>query len=183
MQNRSRNYWVISDTHFSHAGILGFTDRRGNPVREFDDVSHMNETMIDNWNRVVQDGDYVYHLGDVAFGGEDQLSKIMPRLKGKKSLVVGNHDNIKRIAAAGVFRKIELWKMWKDFDLVMTHVPLHMAEVGNHYEKYNFNVHGHIHTDDSPTDRHVNVCVEKINYTPINLETLADRVKKIRSAW
>jgi len=37
------------------------------------------------------------------------------------------------------------------------------------------NVHGHIHQNPSPTEFHRCVCVEQINYTPINIEELRVR--------
>ena len=40
--------FVISDTHFNHAGILEFKDYIGKPVRDFDSVDQMNECMFDN---------------------------------------------------------------------------------------------------------------------------------------
>ena len=99
----ARDIWVISDTHFDHANILTFTDKVGKQTRNFDDVNHMNEHMIDRWNSVVKPGDKVYHLGDVLFGTrkEEWMNKNFPRLNGQKRLVVGNHDNIKFHAAGG----------------------------------------------------------------------------------
>ena len=39
--------FFTSDTHFNHANIIRFCNR------PFKDVSHMNEAIISNWNRVV----------------------------------------------------------------------------------------------------------------------------------
>jgi len=174
----ARDIWVISDTHFDHANILTFSDKVGKPCRgSFADVEDMNEQMIANWNSVVKPGDKVYHLGDVVFGTRKQewMDKNFPRLNGQKRLVVGNHDNIKFHAAGGWWGKIELWRMFPEFGLLLTHVPVHNSTLG---ESHRFgdgpmtNVHGHIHQNPSPTPNHRCVSVEQIDYTPINIEEL-----------
>lgn len=90
------NIWIISDTHFNHKNILGFTDSEGKKFRGdlFKDVSDMNEQMIYNWNSVIKPEDKVYHLGDVYFGSQPEADAILSRLMGKKRLIVGNHDCI-----------------------------------------------------------------------------------------
>ena len=173
----ARNIWVISDTHFNHAGILNFTDREGRPTRgdRFTDVTDMDEQMIANWNSVVKPGDKVYHLGDVLFGVDKPawLDANFKRLNGKKRLVVGNHDNIKLLG--NYFSEVMLWRMFPEFGLLLTHVPVHNSTLG---ESHRFgdgpmmNVHGHIHQNPAPSANHRCVSVEQINYTPINIEEL-----------
>lgn len=173
----ARDIWVISDTHFDHANILNFTDKVGKPTRNFDDVNHMNEHMIDCWNSVVKPGDKVYHLGDVLFGIRKQewMDTNFPRLNGQKRLVVGNHDNIKFHAAGGWWGKIDLWRQFSEFGLLLTHVPVHnstLKETHRWGDAPMVNVHGHIHQNPSPTDQHRCVSVEQIDYTPVNIEEL-----------
>lgn len=167
--------WVISDTHFQHANILKFKDEDGNAFRgdRFKDVSHMDETMIENWNRVVGTGDTIYHLGDVFFGSKEGFQKIWPRLNGKKRLILGNHDDPKFLAP--FFQKIEVWRVWNDLGIVFSHVPLHESALMRGVEKGGerlINVHGHIHQNASPRGPYRCVCVEHIDYTPIHIEKL-----------
>lgn len=75
-----------SDTHFNHANIISSCHR------PFNSLEHMNETLIANWNNVVQRNDIVFHLGDFSFGGAAQWAKIRSRLNGRIYLIVGNHD-------------------------------------------------------------------------------------------
>jgi len=160
--------WVISDTHFSHHNIV----HKFQPTRPFDDVDHMNEMLIENWNKVVKPGDKVYHLGDVLFGQKEKFPPIWTRLNGKKRLVVGNHDDVKYLAAGNFFEKIMLWR-WFD-NLLFTHVPVHLSAIkearGGVSES--INVHGHTHFNGSPEGPYKSVCVELINYTPIHVEEL-----------
>ena len=172
-----KNIWVISDTHFDHANILRFADDAGNLIRgaRFTSVDEMNEHMIDRWNSVVKPGDKVYHLGDVVFGDkEGWMKRHWNRLNGRKRLVVGNHDNIKLMSSGGWFDKVELWRMFPEFGLLLTHVPVHASTLGEHRfdGQLMLNVHGHIHQNASPAGNYRCVCVEQTDYTPVNIEDL-----------
>ena len=78
--------YFTSDTHFYHSNIIGFCKR------PFKNVEDMNETLIENWNRVVGQDDIVFHLGDFCLGGSHEWTKILNRLNGKIYLILGNHD-------------------------------------------------------------------------------------------
>jgi calcineurin-like phosphoesterase family protein len=121
--------------------------------------------MVDRWNSVVKATDIVYHLGDVYFG---QGHKVLRRLNGRKRLILGNHDNGKASYLQCCFEKILMWRMFPEFNCVLTHVPIH--ESGMY--KVHYNLHGHIHQNASPTDRHINCSVEVQNYTPRPIEEL-----------
>lgn len=158
----AKDIWLISDTHFGHENILKFEPE----YRNFKDVSHMNECLIENWNSVVKPRDKVYHLGDVFFGDKEKFKTLWPRLNGKKRLIVGNHDDIKFLSSGGFFQKVMLWRIFKEFDMVLTHVPIHP----DNYRKVSWNVHGHTHSQGSPKGNYKSVCCEMINNTPIHIE-------------
>jgi len=174
-----KNIWLISDTHFFHSNILKFTDDNGELIRGklFDTVEQMNECMLDNWNSVVKPGDIVYHLGDVMMGNKEEFKKYWKQLNGSKRLIVGNHDDIKWMAQNELFAKIHMWRMFTEFGLLLTHVPIHESGLRrgaptDETAPMLLNIHGHIHQNPSPTEHHRCVCVEHINYTPINIEEL-----------
>lgn len=164
-----RTIFIISDTHFGHENILGFKQENGELVRSFHDVHDMNETMVENWNKVVGDSDIVYHLGDVFFG---KGHEVLPRLKGKKRLVVGNHDNPKSEHIMKHFSKISVWREFKDFNCLLTHVPVHESSLYN--RKYN--LHGHVHNGNHrgliEDERYINCCVEVNDYRPRAIEDI-----------
>lgn len=162
-----RNIFIVSDTHFGHSNILKFTDSEsGNLIRPgFSCVEDMNEAMVDRWNSVVRDQDIIYHLGDVYFGDGH---KVLKRLRGRKRLILGNHDNGKASYLQCAFEKVLMWRMFPEFNCVLTHVPIH--ESGMY--KVQYNLHGHIHQNKSPTDRHINCSVEVQDYTPKSIEEL-----------
>lgn len=168
--------WVTSDTHFNHANILNFKDDKGNPVRSFSSVEEMNETMIERWNEVVKPHDQIIHLGDVFFGHIDWVVNNWHRLNGKKRLIVGNHDDIPNIVKRDMFQKVEMWRVFNENNLLLTHVPVSHQTIFHdrvaHNKKPLTNVHGHIHNNDSPQGRYFNVCVEKTDYRPVHLDEL-----------
>lgn len=169
------NIFVISDTHFNHANILKFTGKNGDYFRKFNDLNHMNEVIIDNWNKIVKPQDKIYHLGDVYFGGQQDAEKILSRLNGKKRLIVGNHDVIygKGNILQKYFQKLYMWRLFKEFNMLLTHVPVHETS----FRKVEYNVHGHIHEKDSPGKQYINVCVEKTGYAPVNIEDVIRKYK------
>jgi calcineurin-like phosphoesterase family protein len=165
----TRNIFIISDTHFGHENMLNFTDSNtGAKVRTFYDVHDMDEHMIDRWNKTVKDHDIIYHLGDVyfAYGRE-----ILPRLRGRKRLILGNHDNGKDQNLHRYFEKIMMWRMFPEFNCLLTHVPVHESALF----KVEYNLHGHIHQNPSPTARHINCCVEVQDYMPKSIEELVPK--------
>jgi len=164
----SRNIYVISDTHFGHDNILRFKRKDGSPVRPFTSTQDMNDVIIQNWNSIVRDCDIVYHLGDVYFG---QGHKVLPNLKGRKRLILGNHDDGKCKYLQQYFQKIMVWRNFPEFNCVLSHVPLHESSLN----KVQYNIHGHIHEKQSPSPRHINCSVEVTGYKPVNIEDLIKR--------
>lgn len=75
-----------SDTHFGHRNIINLSNR------PFNDVTHMNEMLVVNWNTVVCPDETVFHLGDVALGPIRESLQYIKRLNGTKFQIVGNHD-------------------------------------------------------------------------------------------
>ena len=164
-----RNIFIISDTHFGHENILKFVDSEEKPLRHFSDIYDMNEHMIDRWNKTVKDEDIVYHLGDVYFG---KGHEVLPRLRGRKRLVLGNHDNAKSEYLQKHFQKIMMWREFPDFNCVLTHVPIHESSL----YKRKYNLHGHVHKGSHrgliEDERYINCCVEVRDYMPVAIEEL-----------
>ena len=78
------NYF-ITDKHFGHENTIRMCER------PFDNIEQMNQKLIENWNSKVKGNDHVYILGDIFFRCEEP-KPILRILKGKKHLIVGNHD-------------------------------------------------------------------------------------------
>lgn len=78
--------FFTSDQHFGHFNIIRLSHR------PFASLDEMNETMIARWNAKVRDKDTVYVLGDLFFRAAT-VAPILRQLKGRKHLVLGNHDH------------------------------------------------------------------------------------------
>ncbi len=182
--------WFISDHHFNHANILTFKDNFGRLIRPgFKDIEHMNEHLIQQHNKVVEKGDKVYFGGDIG----RHVAPFLLRMNGRKRLILGNHDDKLDPGVFKCFDKVLSWRFFGDQQhrFVVSHYPLHPmsfeyrgAKRGSEMKKGCFNLHGHIHEkmvmkDGQPDLRYLNICVEKLDYTPISMEevqrTLARR--------
>ena len=83
------NYWFTGDTHWYHKNIIKHAKR---PFA-LDDISSMNEALIEAWNIVVNPGDVVYHVGDFAWTDSvDLVEELIKQLNGQIHIVYGNHD-------------------------------------------------------------------------------------------
>lgn len=85
MEEGMQMIFFTADTHFGHGNVIQLCDR------PFSSVEETDETMIQNRNGRVSGNDTVYILGDVFFRNAN-AQDILKRLKGKKRLIVGNHD-------------------------------------------------------------------------------------------
>lgn len=167
------NKWFISDTHFFHANILKFVDDKGHRIRPFNSLEEMHETMVERWNGLIKDNDFVYHLGDVTFQYHRPFQELMYRLKGDKRLIVGNHDKLKQEGLLKHFSKVMFWHGFKEEDFTATHFPMLLGSLRDGH----FNVHGHIHQSHMEDLHYINVSVEVRNYFPVNIDTIVEEIK------
>lgn len=174
--------YLISDTHFGHANILTFRGLDGELIRPgFKNVCDMDRTIINNWNSIVNPDDKIYHLGDVTFG-KIFLDDIMPRLNGKKVLILGNHDKLKMSDYMKHFKSIYTTRLLDtipgtDTRFLLSHYPLHPSTF-DYGMKNCINVHGHIHEKTLNDPRYLNVSVERIGYKPVSLMEAYNMVEK-----
>lgn len=162
--------WVISDTHFYHTNIIKYCDR------PFANAEEMDETIIHNWNSVVKPDDFVWHLGDFAFGkgSIERIEEYVKRLNGKIMLIRGNHDR----ETKSWYQRRGIWNVkggeyWEyEKGVLLSHRP--------YPTKYPMiNIYGHVHNLMGITGTNYRcVCVEQINYTPIDLQQLIKDIKR-----
>jgi calcineurin-like phosphoesterase family protein len=151
--------WIISDTHFFHENIGRYCDR----------PAGWQETIIENWNRLIQPDDVVFHVGDLALGKKENIEGLVPLLKGRLHLMRGNHDR----RGNGFYRRLGITLVPDPYrtdrplglTLIFSHRPIVPLEPGV------INLHGHIHNSQAPElgGRHVNLCVEVREYRPWRL--------------
>lgn len=166
------NTFLISDTHFGHGNSLNFKRNDGTPLRPFETVEEMDETIVERWNAVVHSNDRVYLLGDIAIkrAGLQTLS----RLKGRMVLVKGNHDIWKLSDFLPYFDDIRGSHKLDNF--ILSHIPIHPESLARWTSG---NIHGHLHSnyvmrDDGEWDtRYFNVSVESPHRKLINVQEFA----------
>ena len=134
--------FFIADTHFGHANIIKMCHR------PFADVDEMDQTMIELWNKRVSGADTVYIVGDLMFRCQDPEA-ILRQLKGKKHLILGNHDGTwtSKVEAEKYFDSVENMMEISDgkHGITLCHYPLLTWK----HSVRSYMIHGHIHNDTS----------------------------------
>jgi calcineurin-like phosphoesterase family protein len=180
--------FLVSDTHFGHAGVCRFTREDGvTKLRPWTDPDEMDEEMVRRWNDRVRPSDKVYHLGDVVINR--RALKTLHRLNGDKVLIRGNHDIFPDVEYREYFRELRAYHVMNG--MILSHIPLHEASLG----RFGVNIHGHLHATrvkkargyDVKTNtmlysneidpRYHCVCVEQTDYTPILFEDVIKRIE------
>lgn len=108
----NRKIWFVGDLHFGHHNVINYCNR------PYKDVFEMNESITKIWNETVSENDTVYVLGDFSLNAK-YVEMYLPRLNGKKILIVGNHD--------------KPFKEWEKDGLLFHH-----GERTNRYLKFGF---------------------------------------------
>ena len=179
--------FLVSDTHFGHAGVCRFTRNDGvTKLRPFDTPEEMDEFMVEAWNARVRPNDKVYHLGDVVMSRRS-LS-IMDRLNGDKVLIRGNHDIFKDEDYRKYFRELRAYHVMNG--MILSHIPIHSESLG----RFGVNIHGHTHANrvmrparvleefidhgcTTIDERYHCVCVEQTDFAPILFEDVVKRIE------
>jgi len=148
--------YITSDTHFGHKNIVrGVTNWRTQdgevPVdstRDFQTIEQMNQRLIDGINGVVGQDDTLIMLGDVSFGGFDNIGIFLERLVCHNiHLILGNHDTHidkdrdfvqKRFLSVQHYLEVNI----EGKDFVLCHYPL---QSWNGLNKGIIHLHGHVH--------------------------------------
>jgi calcineurin-like phosphoesterase family protein len=173
--------FLVSDTHFGHAGVCRFTRDDGvTKLRPWDDAAEMDEAMIEAWNERVRPNDKVYHLGDVVINRRAMAT--LSRLNGDKVLIRGNHDIFRDDEYRKYFRELRAYHVMNG--LILSHIPIHEESLG----RFGTNIHGHLHSNRvMKLDTYLNrkivdvryhcVCVEQTpDFAPILFEDVLKRI-------
>lgn len=141
------NYY-ISDTHFGHVGALTFDNR------PFATIEESDRALIENWNARVTNNDNVYIIGDFAFRNEKPEEWYLAQLKGKKYLVIGNHDKklLKNEKAMSYFEGVDKMMHVTDdrHQICLCHFPI--AEWFG-FRKGHHHIYGHIHANEDEVSK------------------------------
>lgn len=158
--------WFTSDQHFYHKRIIEICDR------PFVNEEQMRAELIKRHNQTVKKSDKVFFLGDFMLGKDKQnLEMIVKSLNGHKTLILGNHDDlkVKDYYAAG-FDFVSKYPVIINKYYMLSHAPLFLTPAMPYY-----NVFGHVHNDmryETETSHSLCVCVERHDYRPCKVKGL-----------
>ena len=167
--------FYTADPHFGHANILKLCNR------PFDTIEEMNEALIEKWNAKVSGSDTVYIVGDIFFRCSDP-EPILSRLKGKKILIIGNHDSswMDKIDLQKYFVEIADFKVITNgkYAITLCHYPLLTWK----HQRKSYMIHGHIHADTTDDFFPLICCREKVlnagmdinGFEPVTFEELLE---------
>jgi len=163
----AENEFVISDNHLGHRGILGLEPES----RAFCSIEEHDLAQVRAHNSVIHSNKcVVWFLGDVVWNayGFRSLSK----MRGRKYLVLGNHDTYPADRYLKYFSKV--FGVASVGEFILSHVPVHPCQ----FTRYKGNIHGHLHSKVVGDNHYENVCVERVGFTPVPLDTVIDNIRK-----
>ncbi len=172
----------ISDLHFGHRNVIGFDHR------PFASVGEMDHVLIQLWNGRVQEDDEVFIIGDFAYHNDKSEEWYLRQLKGRKHLVIGNHDTqlLKNGKAMSYFETVEKMMHVEDQgnQICLCHFPI---LEWNGYYKGHYHIYGHIHNRRQDTYEIMKTREKALNagcminhYTPASLNELIRNNKAFR---
>lgn len=174
--------FFISDTHFGHKNIIKHCSR------PYETVEAMDEGFIEKWNRKVGKLDTVYIIGDFVWN-KSKVPYYAERLKGKKILIAGNHDETwtrkKGHPNFSCFEEVADYKFERanNHSLTLCHYP--MVEWRNSRKEdapyIGYMIHGHIHNNYSDEYRYMlrhhnalNAGADVNNFEPVTFEEMIE---------
>ena len=163
--------YYISDLHFGHRNVIGMDGR------PFETIEEMDE-------------DDVYIVGDFAYRNGNTASWYLRQLKGRKRLVIGDHDRLTIQDAKAMEYFISVEKMIRvvDNDRVVSLCHFPVAEWDGK-RRGGCHVHGHLHNrrDEvyefmSRFDKALNAGCMLNGYHPVTLDELIENNLRFREA-
>lgn len=172
--------FYISDLHLGDERIFTLCHR------PFTSLDEMETSLIQKWNNKVNDGDDIYVLGDLADGSAERIAAFFSKTKGKKHLIVGNHDEdfVKEYVSTRSFASIEHLAYVDDRGrkICVCHYPLMDWFSGR---ETIYHVYGHIHNKTEQNGKMYadiknyyadkpafNASVDVIGFEPVTLDEL-----------
>ena len=148
--------YVCSDLHLGHINLAL-------NLRGFHTVGDHDQYIIDSWNAIIKKRDVVWILGDITMETKKHYH-LLSKLNGMKNVVLGNHDLPKDIHYLQKYVN-KICGVYEYKNLILTHMPVDISVMA--HNKWLKNIHGHDHHNEYISDRHFNVTMEAIRFTPV----------------
>lgn len=159
-------YWS-ADLHFGHKNIIKYCNR------PFKSIEEMDNTIVENFSKILKPEDDLWLLGDTSFTGRD-MREYLPKIPGRKHMIRGNHDP--RDFDRNLFVGIHDVKMIKvgEQSIFMSHYA-HRQWPQSHYGTWH--LYGHDHGTLEDFGMSTDVGVDSWEFKPVSLEQLKERFK------
>ena len=163
--------FLISDLHLGHANIIRYCAR---PFF-FPDFREMDHVLIKNWNYTISPSNRVYYLGDLRYGrAAASAGYYRNKLRGRISLIQGNHDIQESDAAPMIFLE------HGGFRFCLVHDP---SDAPKRFDGWI--IHGHQHNNNlrcypfiNFEHRRINVSAEVLGYVPVSLNHICNLIRE-----
>jgi len=158
--------FFTADPHYDDDYILEFTRK------QFENVDVMNKTMLSNCICLTKN-DTLIVIGDFCSRGSEYLNvyrKLLSKIRGKKILVLGNHDKLDpfQYIDVGFYSVHTHLEMTIDgIDVVIVHNPSYSC-----IDRSKLFLCGHTHDLFKVRKNVISLCVELWNYTPVKWDTI-----------
>lgn len=166
--------YLMADPHFEDENMLRYAGRN------FDNVGSMNLAMIKNSMCIGHD-DTLIIIGDFCPKDSRYLNlyrHILSKIKGKKILVLGNHDKLDpfQYIDVGFYSVHTHLEMTLDgIEIFIIHDPSHSC-----MDRSKLFLCGHTHDLFKVRKNCISLCVELWNYSPVAWTTIKDLYMEMR---
>ena len=173
--------YFTSDFHFMHDKDFIYEPRG------FSSVHEMNETIIKNFNEVMDWTDTLYILGDCFLNDNEEGMKLMRRVSGNKQHIIwGNHDTDTRkllMLNEGWDGEYAAILNYKGYHFYLSHYPTITSnyDVDKPLKRRVINLCGHTHTQDKFSDMDkgliYHVELDAHNNYPVLIDDIIEDIK------
>lgn len=172
--------YFTSDLHFCHDRQFIYGPRGFNSIKEHD------ETIVKNWNSIVQSDDTVYILGDLMLNNNEKGIEYLRQLNGFKFFIRGNHDtdNRKQLYQDNGILSIgdAHYMKYNGYHFYLSHYPTLTGNLEKEsLKQMTLNLFGHTHQKDKfYEDRPYMYCVglDAHNCFPVSIDTIIEDMKE-----
>ena len=177
--------YYTSDLHLGHSNVIKHCNR------PFANADEMDAVLIKNWNDKVSRNDIVYIVGDFLFRAKRPVEEYLCELKGKKHLIIGNHEKY-------WMRKVDLEKWFLSVtpmlficdaghSATLCHYPM-MSWPG--MSKDGYMIYGHIHNNTNvdywpliaSRNQMLNAGVDINGFAPVTLHEMIESNQRFKES-
>jgi calcineurin-like phosphoesterase family protein len=171
LNSNEHNIWFTADYHIGHANILKYCNR------PFQDVEEMDESILENFDSLIEKNSIIFFLGDIAFG-DDLTRRVLTLMlqKGEVHFIRGNHDmrylkTIEQLAGSvNDLLDIEI----DGQPITLCHYAMRVWHK-SHFDSWM--LYGHSHATLPPVGKQWDVGVDNNRFLPLSYENIKHIMK------